>query len=217
MPESVHTPYAGRWLTPTTPRLEPLAPAELSRRDRLVLAVIRKRTRSGFDFTVFRTLARLRGVFGVHAALVGQLLRPGHLNADEKELVILRSAWRLGCIYEWAHHSHIADELGVEPDRRAAVTSDPVRGLDPRLTAMLQAADVLIAERRLDDDAWTAASRVLTGDEILELCFLVGHYAMVAMTINSVGVQLEEPFLPYATPYPGPGTAESDAGSEVTR
>lgn len=187
----------GPWLTPGTARVAPLEDAVLRRRDRLVLAAIRKRTKSSFDFTVFRTLARMRGVFGVHAALVGQLLKPGHLSAGEKELVILRVAWRLGCVYEWAHHSHMAHELGVPDADREAVASDPVVGLSPRLSVMVEAVDRLVADLRLNDDAWADASSALNDDELLELCFLVGHYVMVAMTINSVGVQLEEPLRSY--------------------
>src|SRR3954452_22585230 len=106
----------GPWVVQDEPRIRPLAAAQLSRSARLVLAIIRRRTKSREDFNVFRTFARLGGIFPVHTLLVGKLLKDAALPAVEKELVILRVAWRTGCLYEWSHHSHMARECGVSAE-----------------------------------------------------------------------------------------------------
>lgn len=184
----------GCWSPLPQARVAPLAPNQRSRFTKLVLWLLRRRTRSAIDFTVFTTFARLGSIFPAHLVLVSQLLRDGHLRAQEKEQVILRIAWRTGCTYEWGHHRHTALQLGVSRTRLDAIAQDNVEDLPPRLQAMMTAADLLVAHHVLDDAAWAHATELLTHDEILELCLLVGHYLMVALTLNSTGVQLEEPF-----------------------
>lgn len=59
----------------------------------------------------------------------------------------------------------------------------------------LRAADELVADGARSDENWSLAREWASEDELLELCMLVGHYVMVAMTLNSVGVQLEDEFV----------------------
>jgi AhpD family alkylhydroperoxidase len=185
----------GRWWTVVKrPRIEPLRRSELSWVAKIVLALIRRRTRSR-DFNVHRTLARLGGIFPAHTMLLSQILRDGHLQALEKELIILRVAWRSACRYEWGHHRRMARELGASAAELDAVARESPAGLSPRMTAALRAVDQLLAHRVLDDATWQATSQELSHDAILELCVVVGHYVMVAMTLDSVGIELEDEFL----------------------
>ena len=41
----------------------------------------------------------------------------------------------------------------------------------------------------MSDDAWTELSRHFTEPELIELCLLIGHYEMLAMTINSLRIE----------------------------
>lgn len=187
---------AGDWVTHDAPRVAPLSTEDLGRLHRGVLAYIRRKTGDDEDYNVFRTFARLGGVFPVHALLVGRLLEDGRLPSMEKEQVILRVAWRLGCQYEWVHHHHLAIELGITPATIAGLAEPAPTGVSERVLTMLEVADELVETRLIAEASWAAARAVLDEDELLELCFLVGHYVMVAMTINAVGVQPEASFLP---------------------
>jgi 4-carboxymuconolactone decarboxylase len=57
---------------------------------------------------------------------------------------------------------------------------------------LLRAADELVRTHRLSDTAWSGlAERYPTG-QIIEICMLVGQYAMLAGVLNSLGVQIED-------------------------
>jgi len=58
---------------------------------------------------------------------------------------------------------------------------------------LLQAVDELHADRVLSEDTWSALRLGLSDAELIELCMLVGHYEMLAMTLNSLGVQPDLP------------------------
>jgi hypothetical protein len=43
----------------------------------------------------------------------------------------------------------------------------------------------------ITDHTWARLSGQLSIEQCIELCFLVGHYEMLAMTLNSLGVEPE--------------------------
>ncbi|MEU4883154.1 carboxymuconolactone decarboxylase family protein [Streptomyces althioticus] len=181
----------GDWHHLPRARVEPAAPRSLGPTARLVLRLIRRRARVPRDYNVFRTLARLRGIFPAHAVFLSQILLKGRLPVAEKELVILRVAWRQGCVYEWSLHSPMATAAGVPEHHKRAAASEAPRFDDPRLGAMVAATDEILASGTLPDASWSALCDHCTPDEALELCMLIGHYVMIALTLNTVGVQLD--------------------------
>jgi AhpD family alkylhydroperoxidase len=186
---------AGSWNILDAPRVLPLDRRSVPVLGRLVLAFIRRAEGTHADFNVFTTLARLGTIFPAHIVFLLQLLKRGRLSPVERELVILRVAWRLGCVYEWGHHVQTAKRLGVTDSEIETITTDAAAGDSSRLAAFLTATDELLADRALSSETWALARRFASDDELLELCLLVGHYVMVAMTLNSVGVQLEDEFV----------------------
>ena len=56
---------------------------------------------------------------------------------------------------------------------------------------LLQAADELHHDFGLTDGTWAALAAVYDTQQLIELPMLVGHYHMVAMTLNALGVQLD--------------------------
>jgi alkylhydroperoxidase family enzyme len=104
-------------------------------------------------------------------------------------LVILRVAHNCNCEYEWRHHEHLGALAGL-PEQ---VIADARKGADaeilnPRQSLLLRAADELHAEHTISDELWSALRGELSDRDLIELCLLVGHYEMLAMTINSVGI-----------------------------
>ena len=49
------------------------------------------------------------------------------------------------------------------------------------------------AERRIGDELWAQLAGQLDEVRLIELCMLIGHYEMLAMTLNSLGVEPEQP------------------------
>ena len=60
-----------------------------------------------------------------------------------------------------------------------------------RRALLLRAADELHAERRIGDELWDELAAELDEVRLIELCMLVGHYEMLAMTLNTLEVQPE--------------------------
>lgn len=139
---------------------------------------------------VFTTLARHRGLFRRWLWFAGGLMPGGRLPRAETELVILRVAHASACAYEWEHHVRLGRKAGLGAEEieavRGAIDDHP---WSPRRRAVLRATDELHADRRIGDAAWSALREHLRDVEIIELCFLVGNYEMLAMTLNSLAVQ----------------------------
>jgi AhpD family alkylhydroperoxidase len=114
----------------------------------------------------------------------------GRLPRADTELLILRVAHLCGCEYEWEHHAVLGQKTGLTPAEIADLRRDVDAARWPaRKAALLRAADELHAHRRIGDAAWAGLEAHLDEREIIELCMLVGHYEMLAMTLNSLGVQ----------------------------
>jgi AhpD family alkylhydroperoxidase len=139
---------------------------------------------------IFTTLARHRRLFRPWLRFAGALMPGGVLPRAESELLILRTAHNCGCDYEWRHHERLAVEAGLTAQDVARVREGAqAHGWTPRRAALLRAADELHERRELSDELWTELRPMLTDQELIELCMLVGHYEMLAMTLNSLRVQ----------------------------
>jgi 4-carboxymuconolactone decarboxylase len=170
---------------PPAPRrsLRPLA--------RLAAGVTARATR-GEAPRVFTTLGRHPRLFRTWLRFSATLLLRGDLPAADRELVILRTAGRCGSWYEWAQHGALAPRAGLSAHDVERVVEGPMAvGWRPRQRLLLEAADELHDHRVITDHTWEALAAELTERQLIELCLLVGHYEMLAMTLNSLGVAPE--------------------------
>lgn len=143
---------------------------------------------------LFTTVARHRKLFRPWLRFAGRLMPGGVLPRTDSELVILRVAHNTGCEYERRHHEHIAVRAGLSAAEIAATAgAGPEHdGWSPRQTALLRAADELHSDGVIGDALWDDLATHLREAELIELCMLVGHYEMLAMTLNSLRVQPDE-------------------------
>ncbi len=144
---------------------------------------------------VLTTLARHRRLFRWWLPFAGNLLLRTELPRTDVELVVLRTACNCLSWYEWAQHVPLARRAGVS---RAAIDAVPCWA-DPadrdvwtaRQRLLLLATDELHGQRMITDATWASLESQLGERELIELCMLVGHYEMLAMTLNSLGVEAE--------------------------
>jgi len=147
-----------------------------------------------------------------HPALAGPfltynnvLLQKPTLEPRLRELMILRVAARAGCEYEWAQHVRMAARVGITPEEVEAVRSpkhDAWTGIE---ADALAATDQCIDGYCIDDETWARLARVLDERQLIELCFVVGTYAALAMIFNSLGIELDADLKPVASPsHPNP-------------
>lgn len=139
---------------------------------------------------LFATLVRAPGLFRRWLPFGGRLLT-GKLPARDRELLILRTAWNCRAGYEWGHHVVIGMQSGLSREEVDRVPAGPDAGWSAADAELLRAADELHREHRLTDATWESLRARYDEQQLVELPMLVGHYHLVAMTLNSLGVELE--------------------------
>lgn len=144
-------------------RVAPLMRQQAPPLGRLALWIIRHVEKTTGDYNVFGTLARLGSTFPAQAIFLSQLLKRGRLARAEKEQVILRTAWRLGAVYEYGHHHLRARQSGLTDAAIAAATTEDAADQITRNGAFLAAADELLATHTLSDEAFTTRLEVRLG------------------------------------------------------
>jgi alkylhydroperoxidase family enzyme len=139
---------------------------------------------------LFTTLGRHRRLFRPWLRFAGALMPRGALPRPDAELVILRVALLCECPYEWAHHERMATRVGLDEAAVARVRDGAdAPGWSARQAAIIRAVDELHAERTLSDATWEALrTGGLSETQLIELPLLIGHYEMLAMTLNALRV-----------------------------
>jgi 4-carboxymuconolactone decarboxylase len=164
------------------PRLTPLTDAELSDEQRELLGGL---ALAGPASNIFATLVRHPGLFRRWLPFGGKLLA-GKLPPRDREILILRTGANCHTDYEFGQHVLIARNAGVTDDDVRAI----VKGIGPD-PLLIAAADELHRDSVLSDETWAALSERYDDKQLMEVPFLVGHYHMVGMLLNSAGVERE--------------------------
>lgn len=139
---------------------------------------------------IFTTLARNRGLFRRWLWFAGGLMPGGKLPREESELVILRVAHNRDCDYEWHHHEELGRRAGLSPSEIAGVREGPESAsVSPRQQMLLRAVDEFLDQSEISDPLWSELSETFDQPRIIELCLLIGHYEMLAKTLNTFRVQ----------------------------
>ena len=176
----------------TKPRVSPLPESEWDAETRELLESLR---RDGHVYNIFATLALHPQLLKRWLVFAGHLLGKSTLPVREREIVILRMGWLCRAEYEWAHHLVIGKQAGLSDDDIKRIAEGPgAAGLDAFDATLLRAVDELHADTFIGDSTWKALTERYNTQQILDFLFTAGHYKLVSMVLNSVGIQLEEGF-----------------------
>ncbi|ONK14198.1 carboxymuconolactone decarboxylase family protein [Streptomyces sp. MP131-18] len=113
------------------------------------------------------------------------------LPARDREIVILRTAWRSQAQYVWAHHHAAGLMVGLSEAEIARVTSEEAGDWAPFETALLQAVDELHVMSVISDGTWMRLGERYSKEQVLELLALVGTYKTLSFILNSCVVPLD--------------------------
>ncbi|NNC79273.1 MAG: carboxymuconolactone decarboxylase family protein [Acidimicrobiales bacterium] len=113
------------------------------------------------------------------------------LPAKDRELMILRMAWRYNSEFEWGQHYQQAIDAGwSEADCQRVKVDSITDGWDEWSQALLAATDGLMSNAMVPTTAWDVLRRQWSEETMLELVIFFGHYTMVSMFANTFGLGL---------------------------
>jgi len=174
-----------------TPRLAPLRDEELDEEQEAIIAPFRK---LGVDFGVSRALVRhprALAAFRVWAGYV--MIDQNPLPEREREIVALRTAWRIKAGYVWSRHISYAHKAGLT-DTEIEALKRPIteHGWSAPDAALIAAADALVADFFIPDDLWEQLSAHFDDRQCMDAIFVVGHFCMLGMFLNTAGVPIDK-------------------------
>jgi len=118
----------------------------------------------------------------------GTAMLYAHLPPRDRELLILRTAYRCECIYEASQHEAIADGVGLSSADVERIRQGDYAGLTPHDAALVRAVDELIDEHRISEPTWQTLAATLDESLLIEVPMVVGHYFTLGLTLNAMGV-----------------------------
>jgi len=175
---------------PTVPRIAPLDRDELSPRQAEVLEGMP-------DLNLLRTMVRhpdLCERWVPFGSFVGRDLSP-----RDRELVILRTARKCDCAYEWGQHAGRAAAILSEDEIRRIGDPAPFDGDDDD-SAVLRAVDDLVDDHCVSEETWALLNRRFGEQELLDLMMCAGQVVMLSGVLNTLGIQGERPLAPLGEP-----------------
>jgi 4-carboxymuconolactone decarboxylase len=183
------------------PRIAPIPPAEWSDDARAALAgaypdeVVARLLSTDPDSqpmpNALATMMHHPALMGPFLVYNNVLLQRPTLSPRQRELMVLRVAWRTRSRYEWVQHLRLAPRVKITAEEIAAVADGPDAGWSPLEADLLAATDQLIDGYRVEDDTWTRLAEHLSEQQLVELVFTVGTYTALAMAFKSFGLELD--------------------------
>jgi len=131
------------------------------------------------------------GVLARHPAMAREfltyntfLLQRGELPLRLRELVILRVAHARRSAFFWGEHVKVASAGGL-PEADIARLAAGNEGFDGIDQLVLEATDELLADGRAAPQTWRRLVDELGTHQAMELIFVTGTYAMLAMACDT--------------------------------
>jgi 4-carboxymuconolactone decarboxylase len=168
------------------PRIAPLDEKDWSAHQRELLA-----PEGPTVLNLYRILIRYPELHATRRAFGKYLQRESSLPPREREILILRAAWLSSAEYEWGEHRRIGLANGLIARDFDAIAKG-ADGWGEFDAALIRAADELHRDFFVSDATWNALARRYNTQQLMEAVMTVGHYHMLAMAINSIGVPMEK-------------------------
>lgn len=158
-------------------------------------AILEPRENNGNVLGVWSTCAQAPDLCNAWLEFTDYLLQDSSLPTRDRELLILRIGWLNGGAYEWAAHRGLALRVGITEAELENILEGPdASEWSDWDSTLLRAADELHSNALITDVTWNKLAVRYNRRQLMEAVFTVGQYNLVAMYLNSLGVQFEEGF-----------------------
>lgn len=142
---------------------------------------------------IFRMLAGSGPSFVPFMALINAYLNEGLLEAELRELVILRVGHLCGSNYELHQHRRVSRLIGMSAERMAAAEGAlPSPLFSEAENAVLAFTDDQVAHVKADAGLFAAAHEHLGDAGMQELVVIIGVYLLVCRYLETFEIELEE-------------------------
>jgi len=140
--------------------------------------------RDPMNFDILGVLARHPAMAREFLVYNAFLLQRGELPLRLRELAVLRLAHARRSVFFWGEHVRVAKAGGLTDEDVAGIArgNDDFDGVD-RL--ILEATDEMLADGRAKPETWQRLVDVIGTHQAMELVFVVGTYAMLAMACDT--------------------------------
>lgn len=178
------------WQASTQPRLSAPPPA---RRSLLFRSVSKLSARLGRSEVpdIIAVLHLNPRLFWAWLFFASRLMPFGRLPAQQRELLILRTAWNCRSRYEWGQHLEIGLREGLSDEDIVQISQGPQSCHDTLTANLLKACDELCQDHCIAAPTWQQLEQHFNASQMIEIMLLIGHYIMIAGFLNSSGLQLE--------------------------
>ena len=171
-------------------RVPPLADSQLSDEQRTTLQAVRRD--DGSVLNLYRTLVHHPKMFMPRYTFGSYLRSETTLPARDREILILRIAWLCRAEYEWGHHKRIGREAGLTDAEIQRIAKGPdAAGWEAFDASLLRAVDELHEGAFISNATWKVLAARYDTPQLMDAVFTVGGYKMLAMVLNSCGVELD--------------------------
>jgi len=142
------------------------------------------------DNRIVRAVYNNPEMFKGFASLSGRVHSTSRLSDRTREILVLRTLYRVGSTYQSQLHEPVALKAGVTAQELQALKSTDFKAFSASETAALnfcEAADSVTTT----DELWLATTQHWSPQEISDMALLVGFYAMAGRYLLAMGVVAE--------------------------
>lgn len=148
----------------------------------------------GNNMNILRMLSNASpAVFEGFNRLSQGLMIRSPLDAQLREVAILRVGHLSKAAYEIYHHEAIGRAVGLSDEQLRAIergAADPV--LTPAQQAIMRFADDVVLNVRASDTTLAEARKYVDDSALVDLIMVIGCYMMVARLLETTGVEIDE-------------------------
>ncbi len=142
---------------------------------------------------IFRTLANHEKLAKRWMVFANHCLLKNSLPERDREIAIMRTGWLCQSEYEWGQHVLIAKGIGMTDEELAGIQEgESAACWSDHDKLIIRAANELRSTSFVSDEVWDGLSKSYSTEQMMDLVFTCGQYAMLAGALNSFGVQLDD-------------------------
>lgn len=142
---------------------------------------------------IFRVMAHSGPALRGFLKLGNALLYKGRLDPILREMAIVRTGLLCGSGYEVHQHEKISRDLGMAPEKLAALRQGPEAPVFSELERLvLRFTDEVTGQVKASETTFRELARHLDEQEMVELTLAIGYYGLVSRFLETMEVEIEE-------------------------